>query len=76
MSGAFVASALVQSVPMPTDAQRRVNQKQDAARKRVALWLEPADAKALDKVRRKLKLPSRIAAHRALVAAFMEPRHD
>ena len=59
----------VESV-MSTDAQRRANAKQDATRKRSALWLEPADAKALDKVRRKLKLPSRIAAHRALVAAF------
>jgi hypothetical protein len=52
---------------MPTDAQRRANQKQDATRKRVALWLEPADAKALDKIKRKHRLPSRIAALRRLL---------
>lgn len=53
---------------MPSEAQRRANAKQDAARKRVALWLEPADVKALDKAMRKLKAPSRIAALRALLS--------
>lgn len=54
---------------MTSEAQRRANQKQDAARKRSALWLEPADAKALDKAKRKHKQPSRIATLRALLAA-------
>lgn len=52
---------------MPSEAQRRANAKQDAARKRTALWLEPDDVKALDKAKRKLKAPSRIAALRALL---------
>lgn len=36
---------------MTTDAQLRANQKQDATRKRVAIWLEPEDARQLDKLR-------------------------
>ena len=52
---------------MSTDAQRRANAKQDANRKRSALWLEPADAKALDRIKRKLKQPSRIATLRAMM---------
>ena len=52
---------------MPTEAQKRANQKQDATRKRVALWLEPDDQKALEKVMRKQRLPSRIAALRWLL---------
>lgn len=54
---------------MATEAQKRANQKQDAARKRVALWLEPADRKALERVMRKHRLPSRIAALRYLLQA-------
>lgn len=50
----------------PSDAQRRANAKQDAARKRVALWLERDDQKALERVMRKHRLPSRIAALRWL----------
>lgn len=52
---------------MATEAQRRANAKQDATRKRVALWLEQDDAKALARVQRKHKLPSRIAALRYLL---------
>lgn len=56
---------------MPTDAQRRANAKQDATRKRVALWLEPADAKALEKIKRTERLPSRIAVLRWLLKQAM-----
>ena len=52
---------------MTSDAQRRANAKQDATRKRVALWLEPDDQKALERVMRKQRLPSRIAALRWLI---------
>lgn len=52
---------------MPTEAQRRANAKQDVARKRVALWLEPDDVKAVDKLKRKWALPSRIAVLRKLM---------
>ena len=58
---------------MTSDAQRRANQKQDAARKRVALWLDPADAKALDSLKRRLRLPSRIAVLRKLLAQRPTP---
>lgn len=51
-----------------SDAQRRANAKQDATRKRVALWLDPDDAKALERVKRAQRLPSRIAALRWLLA--------
>ena len=51
----------------PTEAQRRAHQKHEATRKRVAVWLEPPDAKALEKVQRKNRLPSRIAALRWLL---------
>ena len=54
-------------------AQRRANQKQDATRKRVALWLEQDDAKALARVQRKHKLPSRIAALRYLLQHCSAP---
>jgi hypothetical protein len=59
---------------MTSEAQRRANAKQDATRKRVALWLEPDDAKALEKVMRKQRLPSRIAALRWLVAQALPPQ--
>lgn len=52
---------------MASDAQRRANAKQDATRKRVALWLELDDQKALERVMRKQRLPSRIAALRWLL---------
>ena len=52
---------------MPTEAQRRAHQKHEATRKRVALWLEPDDAKALARIQKREKLPSRIAALRWLV---------
>lgn len=58
------------SVPgqiLTSDAQRRANAKQDATRQRVALWLEPDDAKALERVMRRQRLPSRIAALRFLL---------
>lgn len=54
--------------PMPTEAEIRRRKKQDATRKRVALWLEQDDADALDKVQRKQKLPSRIATLRWLLS--------
>jgi len=52
---------------MTSDAQRRANVKQDATRKRVALWLEPDDQKALERIMRQHRLPSRIAAFRWLI---------
>ena len=36
---------------MPTEAQRRANAKQDATRKRVAIFLDPPTARLLDKLR-------------------------
>jgi len=53
---------------MTSDAQKRANAKQDATRRRVAIWLEPDDQKALEKVMRKQRLPSRIAALRFLLS--------
>jgi len=53
---------------MTSEAQRRANKNQDATRKRVALWLEPDDQKALERVMRAQRLPSRIAALRWLIA--------
>lgn len=46
---------------MPTDAQRRANAKQDAARagKRVQLWLEPKQVKQIDNLKKLWALPSR-----------------
>jgi len=57
---------------MPSEAQRRANQKQDAERagKRVQLWLEAADAKALARIQRAQRLPSRIATVRWLIATL------
>ncbi len=52
---------------MTSDAQRRANAKQDATRKRVAIWLEPDDQKALERIMRQQRLPSRIAAFRWLI---------
>jgi hypothetical protein len=54
---------------MATEAQRLANQKQDAARagKRVQLWLEQDDAKALARIQRAQRLPSRIATVRWLI---------
>lgn len=54
---------------MPTEAQRRANQKQDAARKRVALWLDEdgPEHKALKRIMREQRLPSLIAALRHLL---------
>lgn len=57
---------------MTSEAQRRANQKQDATRRRVALWLEPDDQKALERVMRKHRLPSRIAALRWLLEQVTE----
>ena len=55
---------------MPTEAETRRRKKQDATRKRVALWLEPVDQKALERVMKKRRLPSRIAALRFLIEHF------
>lgn len=38
----------------PSDAQRRANQKQDATRFRVAIWLDPETAALLDRRRKKM----------------------
>jgi hypothetical protein len=52
---------------LTSEAQKRANQKQDAARKRVPLWLEADDRKALERVMRQQRLPSRIATLRWLI---------
>lgn len=53
---------------MVSEAQKRAHQKHEASRaKRAPLWLEPDDAKALDKIKRKQRLPSRIATLRWLM---------
>ena len=57
---------------MTSEAQRRANAKQDATRKRAALWLEPNDQKALERIMRKQRLPSRIAALRWLIERVSE----
>ena len=46
---------------MTSEAQRRANAKQDATRKRVALWVAPATAKKVDRAVKKLGLTSREA---------------
>lgn len=56
---------------MPTEAETRRRKKQDATRKRVAIWLEengPED-KALNRYMRKHRLTSRIDAVRMLLKA-------
>lgn len=60
---------------MPTEAQRRANAKQDATRCRVALWLDPYDAKQLDRLMRKLRLTSRIATVRFLIKHLFKAEH-
>ena len=52
---------------MTSEAQRRANANQDATRKRVAIWLERDDQKALERIMRSQRLPSRIAALRWLI---------
>lgn len=55
---------------MTSEAQRKANAKQDATRKRVALWLEedgPEHA-ALKRIMRKQRLTTLIAALRHLLA--------
>ncbi len=59
---------------MPTEAETRRRKKQDATRKRVALWLEPDDRKALERVMKKHRLPSRIATLRWLLALPAPPK--
>lgn len=49
---------------MTSDAQKRANAKQDATRKRVALWLSPEEAKALDKLVKREGVASRLDAVR------------
>lgn len=39
---------------MTSEAQKRANKKQDATRKRVAIWLDPETAALLDKRRKKM----------------------
>lgn len=46
---------------MASEAQKRANQKQDAARKRVAIWCEPETAQRVDRAVKKLGLSSREA---------------
>jgi hypothetical protein len=58
---------------LPTEAETRRRKKQDATRKRAALWLEPDDRKALERVMRKHRLPSRVATLRWLIEQTREP---
>lgn len=51
---------------MPTEAETRRRKKQDATRKRVALWLDPPTAKTLDKMR---GTAPRVAFVRGLIQA-------
>lgn len=55
-----------------SDAQKRANQNQDAARKgqRFQLWLEVADDKRVRRIMKKEKLPSKIAAVRFLLDVY------
>jgi hypothetical protein len=46
---------------MTSEAQKRANAKQDATRKRVALWVPLATAKKVDRAVKKLGLTSREA---------------
>ena len=59
--------------PVATEAETRRRKKQDATRKRVALWLGPDDAKALALIQKRGKLPTRIATFRWLIANAKEP---
>lgn len=54
----------------PSEAQRRANAKQDATRKRVALWLDEdgPEHTALKRIMRKRRLTTLIAALRHLLA--------
>ena len=56
----------------PSEAQRRSNQKQDATRKRVALWLAPEDVKGLDRLMRRWHMPSRIATLREMFEVVID----
>lgn len=60
---------------MPTDAQKRANKKQDASRKRVPLWLDEDDVKALDRLKKRRKAISRIALFRDLMKAALEAKN-
>lgn len=46
---------------MTSESQKRANQKQDATRKRVAIWCDPETAKRVDRAVKKLGLTSREA---------------
>lgn len=46
---------------MTSEAQKRANQKQDATRKRVAIWVAPETAARVDRAVKKLALTSREA---------------
>lgn len=56
---------------MPTEAETRRRKKQDATRKRVAIWLEESgpEDKALRRIMRKHRLTARIDALRVLLKA-------
>lgn len=49
---------------MPTEAEIRRRKKQDATRKRVAIWLTPEEAKALDRLVKREGVASRTEALR------------
>jgi len=51
-----------------TEAEIRRRKKQDATRKRVALWLDERDKKALEEAQKQQGLPSRIETLRWLLA--------
>lgn len=52
---------MVEGNAMTSDAQKRANAKQDATRKRVAIWLPPEKAKKVDRAVKRLGLSSREA---------------
>lgn len=60
---------------MPTEAEIRRRKKQDATRKRVALWVAPATAKKVDHAVKKLGLTSREAWVEHVLKA-VQPRQD
>ena len=51
----------------PSEAQRRAHQKHEATRKRVAVFLEEADAAVIDRLKDLWRLPSRVAVIRKLL---------
>ncbi len=61
---------------MPTEAETKRRKKQDATRKRVALWVAPATAKKVDRAVKKLGLTSREAWVEHVFKAALPSRDD